>query len=119
MIWSSAISREIESADALKDLLPRLRLGLAGHDASALFLFVSPHHSADYDSILDRLRDEFGSLPLIGCSGGGIIGAGKEIEDRPGISLTAASMPGVKIFTKEIRDEELPDPDSPPAAWER
>ena len=32
---------------------------------------------------------------LIGCSAGGVIGGGREIEEQPGLSLTAAALPGV------------------------
>jgi small ligand-binding sensory domain FIST len=72
MKWSSAVSREIEAADAVKDCLASLRKDL-GADASpdALFIFVSPHHSDSYDLILGQLNAALKPKHLLGCSGAG------------------------------------------------
>jgi small ligand-binding sensory domain FIST len=118
MIWASAISKEIESNDALDEAIKKLQKGLQGKTPDALFVFVSPHHSDAYDFILEHLNREIKAKHLIGCSGGGVIGAGKEVEDNPGLSLTAAILPGVKIQTLNISDADLPDADSSPTAWE-
>lgn len=118
MIWASAISKELESGDALDEAIEKLRAGLGGNSPDALFVFVSPHHSDSYDLILDRLKQTLKPKHLIGCSGGGVIGAGREVEDNPGLSLTAAVLPGVKIQTHNVSDADLPDADSSPGAWE-
>jgi small ligand-binding sensory domain FIST len=54
---------------------------------------------------------------LIGCTAGGVIGGGREIEQRPGLSLTAASLPGVAITPLAIEGSYLPDLDAGPRAW--
>jgi small ligand-binding sensory domain FIST len=118
LIWTSAISNELESAQALDETIKKLRAGLEGRRPDALFVFVSPHHSESYDEILGRIHSELKPRHLIGCSGGGVIGAGQEIEDEPGLSLTAALLPGVKIGTFSLSDADLPDADAAPAAWE-
>jgi small ligand-binding sensory domain FIST len=118
MIWASAISRESEAPQALDEALASLRQGLNGARPDALFVFVSPHHSAAYDEILERLNSELKPLHMIGCSGGGVIGGGRELEDAPGLSLTAAVLPGVTISTLNLDDASLPSADGAPSAWE-
>ena len=54
---------------------------------------------------------------LLGCSGGGIIGGGKEIEQKPAFSLTAAHLPGVDLQTIQTDTMNLPDPDTAPSVW--
>jgi small ligand-binding sensory domain FIST len=53
-----------------------------------------------------------------GCSAGGVIGGGHEVEHRPGLSLMAASLPDVEMRTFTVQDDDLPDMDASPRAWE-
>ena len=41
------------------------------------------------------MRGALGGGLLLGCSAGGVIGGGRELEEQPGLSLTAAALPGV------------------------
>jgi small ligand-binding sensory domain FIST len=118
MKWSSAISREHEAADAVRECLAKVTRELNGAQPDALFVFVSPHHSADYDLILGQLQLSLRPKHLLGCSGGGVIGAGSEVEDMPGLSITAALLPGVHLKSMSLGDENLPDADASPRAWE-
>ena len=54
----------------------------------------------------------------MGCSGGGVIGAGREVEHRPGFAMTAAHLPDVDLTPFHISDKDLPDGDASPEAWE-
>ena len=119
MIWASAVSKELETKDALNEVIAKIRSGLKGETPDALFVFVSPHHSEAYDELIETLNNELAPGHLIGCSGGGVIGAGSEIEDEPGLSVTAAILPDVKIQTINLEDADLPSSDGSPRAWER
>jgi small ligand-binding sensory domain FIST len=55
---------------------------------------------------------------VVGCSAGGIIGAGREVEERPALSITAARLPGVQVHPFRFDDADLPDEDAAPRAWE-
>ena len=57
--------------------------------------FVSPHHESEYRLLPSLVRDALGDGHLLGCSAGGVIGGGRELEEQPGLSLTAAVLPGV------------------------
>ena len=55
---------------------------------------------------------------VFGCSGGGVIGNGLEIEQRCGVSITAAVLPEVVINPFHITADQVPDLDAGPDKWE-
>jgi small ligand-binding sensory domain FIST len=73
----------------------------------------APH----FDSLSELLRQALPHGILIGCSAGGVIGGGREIERRPGLALTVAHLPRVTITPFTIEADALPDQDARPAAW--
>ena len=52
-----------------------------------------------------------------GCSGGGIIGNGEEVEQQAAFSITCAKMPGVKIQPFYSETKKLPDQDTSLSVW--
>ena len=70
--------------------------------------------------VRDRLGAGTGqaSPMLFGCSAGGVIGGGREVENRAGISLTVAHLPGVEMSPFHVEGDDLPDMDAGPNAWE-
>ena len=116
MKWASAISEEssLEAALAGCAVSIREQLGEAPHLAVA---FVSPHYQPDYGRVAPLLNELLGSEHTFGCSGGGIIGAGLEVEQRPALSVTAATLPGVDIEAFHLEGDKLPDLDAGPDKW--
>lgn len=118
MEWVSAVSEHRFLKYAVAECAGEIRAAMGGRAPDLAVAFASPHHAARADEVPDLVRDMLGDCVLIGCSGGGVIGAGREIENRPGFSLAAAALPGVAISPFHVRDEDLPDGDAPPAEWE-
>ena len=118
MKWVSAVSEHRVLKYAVAECAGELRAALGGRAPDLAVAFVSPHHAARYDEVPDLVRETLGDCVLAGCSGGGVIGAGREVENRPGFSLSAAALPDVDISPFHIRDEDLPDGDAPPSEWE-
>src|SRR4029079_10750393 len=83
-----------------------------------VFMFVTPHHRAHFDLIGAGVVSELNPRHALGCSGGGVIGAGREAEQVPALSVTAAVLPNVEIKPLRLEEETLPDPDAGPRAWE-
>jgi small ligand-binding sensory domain FIST len=115
---ASALSELIDSSAAVAECVEKLKADLAGRRPDALFLFVSPHHRDAYALIQETLLHGLNPGVLLGCSGGGVIGGARELEETPGLSVTAAVFPGVKLKARHVNDEDLPGPDEPPRAWE-
>lgn len=82
----------------------RAALGEVSPDLVAAF--VSAHHRPAYVRLSELIRRELPGSFVLGCTAFGVIGAGREVEGEPALSLTAASLPGVEL--QPFRVEELP-----------
>ncbi|MCK6470975.1 MAG: FIST C-terminal domain-containing protein [Planctomycetes bacterium] len=119
MRWYSAVSEEIGPSAAVKECVAQLRLGLGDARPDVLFAFVSSFYQEAYPLLAAALREQLKPAHLLGCTAGGVLGSGREIEDAPGLALAAAVMPGVEIHPFHFRNDELPDLDGGPRAWEQ
>ncbi len=118
MKWVSALSEHRFLKYAVAECAREISEALGERKPDLIVAFVSAHHAARYDELPALARELFGECALIGCSGGGVIGAGREVEERPGLSLTAAVLPDVSVVGFHIDNNDLPDGDAPPSAWE-
>ena len=116
MKWASAISELSTIQEALEQCAASIRDQL-GEAPQLAVAFVSPHYQQDYASVGPMLSELLGAEHTFGCSGGGIIGAGLEVEQRPALSVTAAALPGVDIEAFHLDGEKLPDLDAGPDKW--
>ena len=108
MRWASAISDRTSAVDALDEAIASVRRRLDRLDLA--IVFASP-------SLARQLGSRLADVPagtLVGCSGAGIIGAAREIEDRPAVSVTAAELPGVTCTAFRIEPDAVP---ASAAAW--
>jgi len=108
MKFASAISERPAMADAVAEAAD----GLTITSPDLVVAFVSPHHAAAWPALPDLVGSRFPRATVFGCSGAGVIGAGREIEGRCALSLTAASLPGVHLMPMRFRpvvdDVEVP-----------
>ena len=118
MRWASHVSERPSWEEALSECADRVAAGLGeGIGPDLIAVFASPHHSGADQPLLDATRARFPGASVIGCSGAGVIGGGHEVEDAPGLSLTAGSLPDVTIRGFHLRGGDLPSADAPPEAW--
>ena len=117
MKWASAISEQPTLENAIAECAACIKSQL-GESPDLAVTFVSPHYEAEYEQVVELINKELGAAHVFGCSGGGIIGNGLEVEQRAGLSITAASLPDVEIKAFHLQGDKLPDLDSGPDAWE-
>ncbi len=117
MKWSSAVSEGTTLAAAFDECASRLENELGGLKPHMIAAFVSPHYAPNYDALTGLVAERFDDALLVGCSGGGVIGAATEVENRAGLALTAAHMPNVRMTPFHIQYGALPDGDAPPDEW--
>src|SRR5207244_10498575 len=98
------------------DAAAEIRRGLAGASPDLVIAFVSPHHLDGSTRLPEQVQAALPGALLGGCTGGGIIGAGHEVEDAPALSLTAASLPGVRLTPFHLEQQELPE-SADPQEW--
>ena len=119
MRWFSAVSEAPVLADAIGDCAERIHEDMAPAAVSLAVTFVSAHHEAEFERVPALVDEKMGPVMVIGCSAGGVIGAGREVENRPGVAMTAADLRGVQIVPFHIDNESvLPDGDAAPSEWE-
>ena len=118
MKWVSAVSERASLDQAVAECTRTLTAQMGDVKPDLVLAFVSPHHAPQYARAPELLREALGDGLLLGCSAGGVIGGGREVEQRPGFALTAASLPGVTLVPFHLDDETMPDLDAGPDRWE-
>src|SRR5262245_4970912 len=118
MKWASAVSENPSLEKAVQECVQGVKRGLDGAPADFACAFISMNFAGDYEQAGVSIRRALHPRVFTGCSAGGVIGGGRELEQRPGVSLVAASLPGVSLRTFYVQDEDIPDLDGPPRAWE-
>lgn len=114
MRWADSISLDPELDRAVEETTARVRARLGGERADLVIAFVSDGHQRRWARLPGLIHDALPGALLIGCSAGGVIGEGQEVESGPALSLTAARMPGVELRRVVIDDDGFP---SDPARW--
>ena len=107
MQFASAMSREVQTAAAVAEVLDNVTNQLSEPSAHLNLVFASPHHLKDFPQQLQVLQERLSSQTLIGCTGGGVIGDRQEVEQRPALSLMAAHLPDVTITPFHVEQPEL------------
>jgi small ligand-binding sensory domain FIST len=118
MKWTSAISEKPELEDAIAECAVNIKNSIQDEPLDLVVVFVSPHYEEAYDRVAPLLQLALGAKHVIGCSGGGVIGNGVEVEQRAGLSITAAALPNVEIKPFHLQVHRLPDMDASPDKWE-
>lgn len=126
MKWASAIAGSDYPGErktgGVKRLIgecaEKLEFQLGGERPDLLIGFVSPHFNSEYPKIPSVVYEKIKPKHFIGCSAGGLIGGGLEVEQEKAIAMTAAVLPDVDINVFHITDLQLPDLDAGPDEWE-
>ncbi len=113
MIAASGISRRPYWRDALADAVAQIAAlqgaGAVGQDAAVdlCFLFASHKFADDFGILLAEASDATGARVMIGCSGQGVIGVGREIEDEPALAMLALQLPGATLSPVRITQADV------------
>jgi small ligand-binding sensory domain FIST len=114
MRFAAAVSEAEASGRAADAVAEELRSGLGGAAADFVCVFASAQHEAAWDDAAARVRRALPGAQLLGCSARSVIGAGRELEETPGIAALAASLPGVQVHPFVLgagAPPDLPGPD--------
>ena len=118
MQWASVVSDNESLEVAIEECVTQVIEELGDSRPDLAVIFVSSQHAARYQEVPNLVLSGLDVKVLFGCSAGGVIGGGKEIEHRSGFSLTAARLPNVDLIPFHMEREDLPDADASPTAWE-
>ena len=112
MRWLSTVSSADTLERAIAEVSVALRRQLDGMHPDLAIVFVSQEHQAGFAAVPALLARELDTPVLIGCSAGGVIGGGREVEHAPGLSLTVAVLPEVTLtpfhLTEALTADAIP-----------
>jgi small ligand-binding sensory domain FIST len=118
MKWASALSEQTPLANAVEECVANVRQQLGELPPDLAVVFVSSHHGQQFEELPGMVGEKLGHPLILGCSGGGIIGNGVEVEQQPAVSITAANLPEVTLAEFHLEAANLPDLDAAPQTWE-
>lgn len=117
MLWATSISRNTSIEDALRECTEDLREQLGPGPITFALGFVTPHFAAYYSKVPELAARYLDPEMFAGCSGGGVIGGGEEVEREPAVTMVAARLPDVAVTPIRV-GRDLPDLDGPPDDWQ-
>jgi len=115
--WTSTLSEGDRLDVVVGAAVDAVMRSLDGSRPDLLVAFVSSHFADEYDRVPALVRGAAGGGLLLGCSAGGVIGGGSEVESAPAFSLTAATLPGVDLTPIYVNAQTMPERDDR-AGWE-
>jgi small ligand-binding sensory domain FIST len=95
--WASTVATAAYLEDGLDEALESLDEDLRGARPHMLVAFTHGDYADHLSRLIRGVYERYPDTVLIGCSAGGVIGGGVEVEDQPALSLTAAVLPGVEV----------------------
>jgi small ligand-binding sensory domain FIST len=104
MRFLSSISTDPDADRAAAVVLADLRKQ-GGLDTDVAFVFLTGHHAAAAEQVVERLWLELDLQTMVGCSAEGVIGGDLEVERQPGLALLVGRMPGVGLHPFHITGE--------------
>jgi small ligand-binding sensory domain FIST len=118
MRWSSAVSTASSLEAALREVTDAVARDVDGAHPDLAVVFVSEQHQGEYERVPALLRAMLAPRFMLGCSAGGVIGGGREVERQAGVSLTVAMLPDVELAPFHLEGESLPERGTAADAWE-
>jgi len=115
--WASAMSIEPRLDAAVAEASRALRSQLDSNEPHLVLAFVAAQHAGQFDRLPALIRASLGNALLIGCSAGGVIGGGREIEHAVALSMTAAVLPDVALRPFHV-DAAVVDSSPATIMWE-
>jgi len=113
MNFASAITTKSEWTEVVEELTLQVRRQLGPGRPDFALLFLHPEFVPQMEDLIDALRNALGAGQLLGCTGGGVIGNQEEIERKPAVSLLAGQLPGAKVRTFRVTEDELEEASGP------
>jgi len=90
----SGVSTEADGRVGAIEAATAARAGLGGAPADLAVVFASGSHLAAPEALLEGVYEALLPAGLVGCGAGGVLGPGRELEDRTAVAVWAAAFPG-------------------------
>ncbi len=119
MRWASGLSEHRNLDLAVDEAAAAALEGLGGAAADLAIAFVGREHAASFERLTAAISRQLGTCTLFGCCADGVIGAGREVEHQPSVSITVAQLPDVSVTPFHLEQAAIPAPQSPDDVWQK
>jgi small ligand-binding sensory domain FIST len=100
------LSESFDAVEAFSDAAQEAAAKLDG-PCDLCLVFAGAPHLGHGTWILSVVHEQLEPRHLIGCGAGGVVGAGREIEEGPAAVVWAASMPDAEVSTHHFEVEQV------------
>ena len=108
MPFAAAVSEKTNLNAAIEET-GRVIVSELGRAPDLTFVFVTHHHAESFSRLASAIRSQLGGGLVLGCTGETVIGAGKEYEDGPALSVWSGVLPGADLLPFSLEFSETPD----------
>src|SRR6266850_5635176 len=115
--FAAGFSEFADLEGAVREAAAQVRAGLGGATPDLAVIFCSAAFAPQYDEFPRLVAEELGARVVVGTSGMGVIGVGREVEERPAVSISAGVLPGVHLAPFHVTTADLARLDVSPKAW--
>ncbi len=112
--FAGAICENYDEPDEVAEMCDIIHAQLDGTSPDLAFVFASSPKYAKFENVLPDLHRKLGPELLVGCSGSGVIGNGRELESGPGLSVLAATCDTNKMYPFVFSDKQACGKDATP-----
>lgn len=116
MQWASAISGADEYRAAFDEICTSIESQLDGAAPDLIFAFATPAYGPRLARFSSSLRERLGGR-VVGCSAGGVIGSGQELEHVSAMAVSAAVLPNVQVHPFHLLDKLVPPSHASTRIW--
>ena len=107
MQFASAISKELNAAEAGQALAAHIERAMGAGAVDLACLFFSSHYADQAQELSAPLLDRLTPGTLLGCTGEGIIAGQEEIESAPAVTLWTARLPGATLTPWRLSENSM------------
>ena len=104
--FAAAVCDNYDDKAEVEAMCDEIKSELDGQSPDTAMVFASSPKYADFEHILPAIHRNLGPDVVIGCSGSGVIGSGRELETGPGLSVLAATCNTDAIKTFAFSDKQ-------------
>jgi small ligand-binding sensory domain FIST len=93
----SGLSTAYDTVPAFREAAIRAREQIGPGDVDVATVFMSGSHLEHSEAGMQALEEVLSPAHMIGCCAQGVVGTSREVEEGPGVSVWAASMPDARV----------------------
>ena len=112
--FAAALCENYDESVEVEGMCNDIRAQLDGEAPDLAIVFASAPKYSNFGNVLPAIHDQLGPKTVIGCSGSGVIGAKRELETGPGLSVLASTCDASSIHPFAFSDKQASGKDATP-----